>query len=332
MRNANGFGGSRWALAWGGALALVLGAAVATAQAGGEPDAELLSQVTPQEVDTPTEVFVKSATAAVNEEFLDDFDRLKQKAVRARFFYDEHSNPVHAFHDRGPEELYPDRYDEFEDWVEDNIADGLLSAIGNHPNTRDAIDTAVSVFNPGVASVAVEQRAPEYSALEEGAVELDEDARRTLKFVEAYGGAQWLLGPNHRALSRVKWLDYQDGIDDLVRWETRLENVALFGNESLSVDEIRTEVTYESVKARIRKANPWGLPFLTEAKVEVDDDDVEWGLVLTMERKAGYRRHTPQQLASTGLSPRTPLHWKLDMGVTSTGDDTFVGLLFAGSF
>jgi hypothetical protein len=252
--------------------------------------------------------------------------------MRSWFFAREYDNPLWADSNLTPEDRYPDRYDDFEDWVEDNVVDGLLEAIENHPNTKDLFETLVSFVSIGVTTEERDGAEFEYSQLRENAADLERETRRTTSLITLNGPGEWLFGPNHQTLFRVKWLDYHDGIDDMVRWEARVQNVELFGDERLAIDQIKGEFTYESAKVKVLKAHPFGLPFLAQASVEADPDDVKWGVMFTVEERDFGRMTDAFLNGERQRRTSVPLQWKFDIGVKGDDDETYVGFVFAGSF
>lgn len=291
-----------------------------------------LQEETQEELISPTEIFATQAHDEIMKEFDDDLSRFKYKAMRASSFAAEYSNPMREFDNLTPEDRFPERYDDFEDWVEDRLADGALKALENHPNTKDTVDSVISLFNVGAASDWEEGGRSTFTELMDNQARVGKEARRTLNLYRLDRSTERLFGPDHQALARMKWLDYHDGFDDLVRWEGRIQNIQLFGNPRLAIDMIKAEFTYESAKVSVYKARPFGWPVLAQAKFEADPDDTKWGLIFTKEKR-DYGRLTDAFLKGQGqLNPDAPLLWKLDFGVMGDNDGTEVGFVFSGRF
>lgn len=291
-----------------------------------------LNELLPLKTISRAETLNKSIEQAVEREFDQEISRCKNKAKRAQFFAGEYDHPMREFDHRDPEDLYPRRHKEFKGWAEDKLVDGALEALENHPNTQDAVDSLISLSSIGFTSEGEDEHTFTYSELKEDAEKLDTETRRTLSVGTLDGVARRVLGPEHKTLVRMKWLDYHDGVDDLARWEGRVQNIQLFGNPRLSIDQVKTELTYESAKVSVAKVRPLGLPVLAQAKFETDPDDTKWGVVLTKE-KQDPKRAGETTLDGEPLKPsEVPLKWKLDVGVLGNKDETKVGAVVSGEF
>jgi len=278
----------------------------------------------------PSQDLPSAFDEAVQYEFGKEFDRLNRKAMNALSFWGEYSTPMRQWDLHAPDELYPERYEDFEDWVMDNMLDSLLHALEQQPFVKEMEDAVVSLANPGVTSANRPPDKANFSALERADEKLARDQAQTLEVVRAEGVADRVFGPNHNLVSRVRWLDIDDGIQDIVRWETRIRDIELFGSKRLKIDEIRADVTYDEAQIRISKARPFNIPVLALAKIEANDDGLEWGLGFTAEQRHSSETLAKYQDARLGFRPRPPVTWRLDCGIFGRDGETGVGLVVRG--
>lgn len=290
-------------------------------------------EVSSKPVKPPESQFAREAGEAFVNEIESDFDRLKMNAMHALYFTGEYTHPSRKYDNLEPRDIYPEQYDAFQDWTEDNMIDAVLEALENHPGVARAINRVLSVFSPGVVTESVEDEEEfEYSALEERAMELERERRRTLALGRVDGPSRLIFGDNYQMVSRFVWLDVDDGFQDVVRWETTMLNVELFGVGWLSMDKIELEVTYDAAELKLSKANPFDLPILVTTQFKYEEEDFEWGLIFTIEKRdmeRFARQREDPHLAKIKKNP--PLIRKIDFGVRGLDDGALeFGFVFRG--
>lgn len=279
----------------------------------------------------PQPPFVEQVGKEFVIEATEDFDRLKLRGMQVLSYYNQFDNPIWERQNVTPEDLYPRDADEFEDWVDDNMLDAVLEALENNPGVKRTIDRVISLFNPGVATDDSVEERHAFSDLEEQAEEQQRDKEQTLQIGSINGPVRRVLGDDFVALSRMVWLDIDDGFQDYVRWETKMGNVELFNRPYLRLDKIETELTIDEWQVKVSKAEPFDLPFLVTTIVESEDDDMEWAFIVTFEKHRKIRDFEQFAKQRRGEKVRTPLKYKVDFGLRGTDEGSAeIGFIFRG--